>query len=1020
MTTSAPPRPTPPRPKAPPKPAAPTSVAKPVTPDAAPIGSSRPVVKPACSGDKSGCLYCPLLTWSPDFNKFAADYARDAEKIRSKMREGHLVRSRCLQESWTEVDVLFVAESPNPHEDKQAAVNAGGPGGMLKKAVKEVITEVTESRVGYTYVVRCNLPAGKSPTKTDKQACSPQLLREITARKPQVIVALGGIALEHLTGQSGINIFNGRIFDCILPGFEEVKVVACFAPGYVLYYDHEFDRFISALSTVNELIAGRHVGKGGMGEVTVASSLQEVEATLRDFAESGEVVAFDTETGSLNWWQTRFPRLLCFSFSNKSGTSFVIPFDHADSPWNPVIAAVNKGAGDERARIIKALVKFFEHPCQKVAQNGKFDDKHIFASLGVWPVNVRDTMLIHLTLDERQGTHGLKQLAYAYSDCGGYEKELDDYKDAHPEADPERDGSYANIPGDILFKYAGHDADQTIRAYHGLSNEDEFVNNDRFQHLAFDFFPRLSRSLAKMEFVGARINQDVAHTIDRKTRAEMAQIKTDINKVPQVRQFVADRLAKERAKRKTEQGKAKVSFEFNPGSDDQVRSLLYDYYKLKPAELTDAGFDRFLERQKKWNEGKPATKKLKWSDVIDDAIKNREWNFFSVKADVLHEHDRQGNELAKLMLKYRDAETLNGTFVQALLTKLDDDKNIHGSFMPQGTKTGRLSSVDPNLQNIPNKDGGSIKKGYISAFGDEGVLVQIDYSQIELRVAASYFNEPSMIDAYVRGDDLHTLTAIAISKLSPDDFAALDGKIKKGWRTRAKRVNFGVLYGGGAPALQSTLKKDGVFLTLDECQELIDVYFEKRPALRRGIDRLMEDVRRKGYLESFTGRRRRVPEVFSDNNELVSRALRQSVNFPIQSGASDMTLMSLVLICEEIERRGLRSRVILTVHDSIIFDCHVDEFMEVSVLAKEIMETIDKRSDLIMPGIDWSWLKCPIVAELDVGANWGSLVAFDPNLILSGKRPTTELWTPDKDGKMMARDPYNIDELWELVCKKAA
>jgi DNA polymerase I-like protein with 3'-5' exonuclease and polymerase domains len=559
----------------------------------------------------------------------------------------------------------------------------------------------------------------------------------------------------------------------------------------------------------------------------------------------------------------------------------------------------------------------------------------------------------------------------------------------------------------------------TIRTRLGLAEEPDFKNNEKFQRLAFDFFPRLSRALGKMEFAGARVNQDVARVIDVRTRKEMADIRETVNKVPQVRAFVADRLAKEKAKRKTEKGKNKVSFDFNPGSDDQVRSLLYDYYKLRPVELTEAGEERFIERQKKWNEGRKATKKMLWKDVVDDAIKNREWNFFSVKSDVMHEHDRQGNELAKLLLKYRDAETLNGTFVQALLTKLDPDMNIHGSFNIPGTQTGRLASTDPNLQNIPNKDGGSIKKGYVSKFGDEGVLVQIDYSQIELRVAASYFNEPTMIDAYVRGDDLHTLTAIALSKHSSEDYKQLDDKIKKGWRNRAKRVNFGVLYGGGAPALQSTLKKDGVFLTLEECQKLIDVYFESRPALRRGIDKLMEQVKKRGYLESFTGRRRRVPEVFSDNNELVARALRQSVNFPIQSGASDMTLMSLCLIAEEMERRGLRSHVILTVHDSIVFDCHVDEFMEVSLLAKEIMENIDKLSDQILPGLDWSWLKCPIVAELDVGANWGSTVAFEPKIIIAGESDGSPLWTTDKDGKMKNRDPHNMDELWEVLCKKA-
>lgn len=284
------------------------------------------------------------------------------------------------------------------------------------------------------------------------------------------------------------------------------------------------------------------------------------------------------------------------------------------------------------------------------------------------------------------------------------------------------------------------------------------------------------------------------------------------------------------------------------------------------------------------------------------------------------------------------------------------------------------NSHDPNLQNIPNKGGGLIKRAYVSRFGDDGLIGQADYSQVELRVAACRFNEPTMVKAYREGADLHLLTALAISRLTLKQYRALPQKKQDEIRTQAKRVNFGILYGGGPSALMAALKKDGVFLTYRECEELIERYFEVRPRLKEGIEALEADVLKKGYLEAFTGRRRRVPEVFSENREIVSRALRQSVNYPVQGGASEMTLMSLVLIWREMRRRGYRSVMILTVHDSIVFDLHAEEALEVLALAKHVMENLPKLSNSVLPGLDWSWLKVPLVADCDLGHTWGTMV----------------------------------------------
>ena len=370
------------------------------------------------------------------------------------------------------------------------------------------------------------------------------------------------------------------------------------------------------------------------------------------------------------------------------------------------------------------------------------------------------------------------------------------------------------------------------------------------------------------------------------------------------------------------------------------------------------------------------------TDIIREAWENKETQWFSTKADVLQELARKGNELAPLILEYREYETLYGTFVKGLSDRLDSESIVHGTYLPHGTVTGRLASRNPNLQNIPNKGGGLIKKAYVSRFAG-GIILQADYSQIELRIAASLFSEPTMVQAYLNGEDLHQLTAIDIAfpkvreqSERAERYANLPKLEQKGWRTRAKRVNFGVLYGGGPPAIQNTLKKDGVFISLEQCDAMVQDYFKMRPALRKGIDALEAQVKADGYLEMFTGRRRRVPEVRSDDRQTVSRALRQSINFPVQSSASDITLMSIVLIDQILRAGEFRSVMILTVHDSIIFDCPQDEFQRVARLVKEAMESVPKLSDRVIPNLEWSWLKVPLVVDLECGFSWGSLVDY--------------------------------------------
>lgn len=203
------------------------------------------------------------------------------------------------------------------------------------------------------------------------------------------------------------------------------------------------------------------------------------------------------------------------------------------------------------------------------------------------------------------------------------------------------------------------------------------------------------------------------------------------------------------------------------------------------------------------------------------------------------------------------------------------------------------------------------------------------------------------------------------------------------------------VYGAVASTLQRTLRKDGVFLPMERCADMLDRFFDARPVLKRWIDDLRNQVRRTGYVETFAGHRRRVPEVMSDDEDLVERALRQAVNSPVQGGAATLTNMALVLIARWLKKEKMRSQLVLTVHDSIVADMHVDEFVDVMHMGREIMETLPKLSDQVLPGLDWAWLKVPIVADCEVGQSWGQLVEMDTRNV-------------------------DIDALWGKMAEKAA
>lgn len=317
----------------------------------------------------------------------------------------------------------------------------------------------------------------------------------------------------------------------------------------------------------------------------------------------------------------------------------------------------------------------------------------------------------------------------------------------------------------------------------------------------------------------------------------------------------------------------------------------------------------------------------------------------STAVDVLEELSAE-HEVPRLVLEYRQLSKLKSTYVDALPSLLNRSTNrLHTTFNQAGTATGRLSSTNPNLQNIPIRTelGREIRAAFIAEPGC--VLLSADYSQIELRLLAHFSEDPLLVEAFRRGDDIHSLTASQVFGVPP---MLLDAE----HRRRAKAVNFGIVYGLSPFGLSQQLG-----IEQREAKRFIDAYFEKYQGVRTFIDRVLEETRREQRVRTLFGRVRPIPDINSKNANMRGFAERTAVNTPLQGTAADLIKMAMILIDEDLRARKLKSRMLLQVHDELLFEVPQSELETMRQLVCERMEKVHL-------------LNVPLVVEVGVGPNW--------------------------------------------------
>lgn len=325
-------------------------------------------------------------------------------------------------------------------------------------------------------------------------------------------------------------------------------------------------------------------------------------------------------------------------------------------------------------------------------------------------------------------------------------------------------------------------------------------------------------------------------------------------------------------------------------------------------------------------------------------LKKTKRGYYSTNAKVLSDLARD-HEIVRLILDWRERSKIKSTYLDTLGPLRRDDGRVHTTYNQTITATGRLSSSDPNLQNIPTRSelGRTVKTAFSA--GEGSVFLAVDYSQIELRLLAHLSGDEHLVRAFNEGEDFHAETAarvfgVPVSEVTPD------------LRSRAKAVNFGIVYGQQAYGLSQSLH-----ISMAEARDMIDRYYEAYPGVRTFLDNVVARAKQTGYAETMYGRRRHIPELKAKNPQLRGFGERTAMNHPMQGTAADIIKIAMARVSRRLEEEGFAAHMILQVHDELDFECPVDEVERLTAMVRDVMEHVVE-------------LRVPLIAEASTGITW--------------------------------------------------
>jgi DNA polymerase-1 len=740
--------------------------------------------------------------------------------------------------------------------------------------------------VAVTSDVCCKPPGASRMPKKIYDFCTSRLLNEIKEVNPKVVLLLGQEATLSALGPSTANFSRRR-------GIPKNGMIPTWHPNAVfgdpdlLWPDMQQDVHLACRIARGEEVTV----EPPYDDYQKVMSLDDLDKALVDLAEASKV-AIDLETDGFDFLEGQI-RLLGLSWG--VGHAVVIPWSLLET--NP-----------DRMEVLGKILNRVE--C--VFQNGQFDVPWL-EHRGIHPNFAFDTLLAHFLLDERRTGHNLQAMAVKYCDAPDWKTQLGDRFGP---------GAYATIPFEDLVRYNGADVDYTYRLSEIF---EEQLDEQGLGFANYNILVPAARHFTKLRMHGMLIHQERLESLGDDLREEISVLEARLRSFP---------------------GAGSLNFK----SPSQLAEYLYDFLHLRPfgdcvpgkwfiAEKTVLAAIRSVddpEAQEFWR----SKRGLQKHDLGFDPRSTEAYTLWWLA---------QQHEFPRTLLAYRKKIKQLDSYYERIKNNLWPDGRVRPVYRLWGAKTGRISSVDPAIHNLPRDD--RIWDLFIPDPGH--VIVYADYSQVELRIAAHMSQEKELIRMLNEGD-VHAEVAKKMFNCYGADWDALPADVRKERRTAAKGVNFGVLYGRTAKGLAPQL---GV--TLEEAEQYIHAYYEGLPQLAQWIEKQKRLLRADREVRSLFGRKRRFPIALSETH--MRELERQATNMPVQSTASDVTLLAHMRVVEKLENLGVDVKVWPHIHDSMSITVP-EEFKDLAIeTVIETMLDVPFKSDVVFD------------CEVKWGYSWGSM-----------------------------------------------
>ena len=798
--------------------------------------------------------------------------------------------------------IAFVRGMPTQESSDTGRAFSGQEGTILRQILTKAGADL--ENVMYTYACPCQrVESDEPPELKDISACVMRMRHELRESGAKIIVPMGKIALIATTGKEAYTKERG-----IYRKVDDLAIIPTLDPSN-LYTDPE--QYLDLVKDINYIVdvainGADPVIEPPFKQYHFADTQEKFEKFLAYMKKrKPKRMSVDIETTGLDF---QFDFILCISFSIDREIVMIVD-------WANLIEG-NAKNGKRLAALLAGIDCGFH--------NGQFDD--LFLRFQGKPSRYTyDTMLAHYALDERQGSHSLKQVAREKYRASQYDLEiaakvrsrrtfvqdntippytLDDW------ADP--------VSRNLIAGYNGADADYTFRLMQDLEVE---MKKDSVGHLPADILVPAAKHFTQMKLDGMLVDTEYHDALGKKWGDEVIELEKEM------RQF-------------------KGAEYINLGSVPQIKHFIFDVLDLKPMM---GALDQVIDQDDLLAE----------IEAIEDAEAQEFWHtassaiFTKMKPQststfMLYWLASQ-HPFPRLLVKHRLASKKFGTYYEGVKNVMGQDLRIRPDYKIHGTRTGRLSSTNPNIHGTPRRD--EIKRMYVA---DPGfIIVGADYSQAEIRMMAHFAGDRTLIQA-LHEQDIHREIAKRLFGLTEAQMSALSDEEQKIKRRAAKTIAFGLIYGRGAKSLAPQM---GV--TLNEAKDFIEKYFLMMPNVGSWIARQGNLVMQNREVVSLYGRKRRFPLMLAQDAK--AKAKRQAVNFPIQSSVSDMTLRANMDIIEILKRRGIPTKVGFHIHDGFLFQVP-ESYAKVAIDV-----TRDRMSDVGFK------TEVPFIADVETGRTWGDM-----------------------------------------------